>query len=61
MTNSFTLDLQTYKGVREGLKWFLGNKYKEFEKLLVKYMFGEDELQEELTLQYIEETLNIDW
>ncbi|MFP7176470.1 hypothetical protein [Priestia filamentosa] len=61
MKNSFTLDLQTYKGVSEGLKWFLGSKYKDFEKLLLKYMFDEEEPQEELTLQYIEETLEVDW
>lgn len=42
--------------------WFLGEKYKDFENLLAQYMFDDDiEKQEELTLEYIEGKLKIDW
>ncbi|MGM0830244.1 MAG: hypothetical protein ACQEU4_18635 [Bacillota bacterium] len=62
MKNSFILDLQTYKGVKEGLKWILGQKYIDFEALLAQYMFdGEIEKEDEFTLEYIEDKLEIDW
>jgi ribosomal silencing factor RsfS len=62
MNNSFILDLQTYKGVREGLTWMLGNENNEFENILAEYMFDEDlEMQDEFTLEYIEDKLKIDW
>ncbi|MEH7143151.1 hypothetical protein [Priestia megaterium] len=58
MKNTFVLDLQKYSGVREGLAWILGREYKDFEYLLARYMFYDEG---ELTLEYIEDKIKIDW
>jgi len=58
MKNAFILDLQSYNGIREGLAWILGGKYKDFENLLARYMFNDEG---ELTLEYIENKMKIDW
>lgn len=59
MKNQFILDLQTNDGVKEGLKWILGNEYDSFESLLAQYIY--DDNQELFTLEYIHEKLKIDW
>ncbi|MDD1505892.1 hypothetical protein PVA17_24575 [Lysinibacillus sp. CNPSo 3705] len=62
MDNHFLLDLQSKKGIDEGIKFLLGKNYTRVKEFLSQYLFEEsEEFDVAFDLRYLEHNIEIDW